>query len=48
MSIMRVNDLKHWLNSLYNYTKQIFESIKLYLSVFSYLKMEIETKTLNF
>ncbi len=47
VSILGTNNLKDWLNSLYNNIKRIFETIKLDLSVLLYLKTETNTKALN-
>ena len=47
MSILGVNDLKHWLNSLYTNFIHIFKGVKLDLSLLLYLKNEINTKAFN-
>lgn len=47
MSILGINDLNNWLNSLYGNSKRIFEAIKLKLRLLLYLKNETDSKTMN-
>ena len=47
MSILGLNDLKHWLNSLYNIFTCIFKGFKLDLSAVLFPTKETESKTIN-
>ena len=48
MSILGVNNLKYWLNSLYSNIKRTSEPFKLDLSTLFYLKKETNTKAWSF